>query len=94
MTIDTAIAMTLGEGDGSPKPSSVAAAGPSSSLTDRECQIVALLAAGKSNADIGRTLVVSTRTAETHVRHIMDKLGLSSRAQIAAWAASGGMDSD
>jgi DNA-binding CsgD family transcriptional regulator len=36
--------------------------------------------------------VVSARTAETHVRHIMDKLGFSTRAEIAAWAAANRLD--
>jgi predicted ATPase/DNA-binding CsgD family transcriptional regulator len=61
-------------------------------LTQREQQIATLLAEGMSNADIGRTLVVSARTAETHVRHIMDKLGFSTRAEIAAWAAAKSVD--
>jgi non-specific serine/threonine protein kinase len=61
-------------------------------LTQREQQIATLLAEGMSNADIGRTLVVSARTAETHVRHIMDKLGFSTRAEIAAWAAASRLD--
>lgn len=59
-------------------------------LTEREREIVALVAEGMSNAQIGRTLVVSARTVETHVRHIMDKLGYSSRAQIAGWVVAGG----
>jgi predicted ATPase/DNA-binding CsgD family transcriptional regulator len=58
-------------------------------LTERERQIAALVADGLSNAQIGRTLVVSARTVETHVRHIMDKLGFSSRAHIAGWIAAG-----
>ncbi|MER5635496.1 LuxR C-terminal-related transcriptional regulator [Kitasatospora sp. NPDC002227] len=57
------------------------------SLTPRERQIAALLAEGLSNKDIAARLVVSPRTAETHVDHILRKLGFSSRTQIAAWVA-------
>ncbi len=47
-----------------------------------------LVARGQSNIQIASELVISVRTAETHVQHIMDKLGCSSRAQIAAWSAA------
>ena len=44
-------------------------------------------AGGRSNVDIAAELVISQRTAENHVEHILIKLGFTSRAQIAAWAA-------
>ena len=47
-----------------------------------------LIAAGRSNKDIAAELVISQRTAENHVEHILIKLGFTSRAQIAAWAAA------
>jgi len=56
-------------------------------LTQREQDVAALVARGLSNGQIAATLVISARTVETHVEHIMDKLGVSTRAQIAAWAA-------
>jgi len=59
----------------------------SSPLTRRERQIADLLAQGMSNKDIASTLVISQRTAETHVENILIKLGFTSRAQVAAWAA-------
>jgi len=95
MAADQAIAFALGEadggaGNGSPTARVGAERSPGWELTERERQIADLLAAGMSNAAIGRTLLVSTRTAETHVRHIMDKLGVSTRTQIAVWAAAGG----
>jgi non-specific serine/threonine protein kinase len=53
-----------------------------------EQEVAALVARGMSNGQIAAMLVISARTVETHVQHIMDKLGVSARAQIAAWAAT------
>ena len=57
-------------------------------LTRREQDVAALVARGQSNGQIAAMLVISDRTVETHVQHIMDKLGCGSRAQIAAWSAA------
>lgn len=57
------------------------------SLTRREEEVAALLAAGKTNKEIASTLVISRRTAEAHVEHILVKLGFSNRAQVATWVA-------
>lgn len=54
-------------------------------LTAREREIAALVADGLSNREIARRLVITERTAENHVSHIMDKLGLASRTQVASW---------
>jgi predicted ATPase/DNA-binding CsgD family transcriptional regulator len=59
-------------------------------LTARERQIAGLVAQGLSNKQIASKLVISQRTAETHVEHILVKLGFTSRAQIAAWAVEEG----
>ena len=56
-------------------------------LTRREREIADLVADGLSNKDIAAKLVISRRTAEGHVEHILGKLGFTSRAQIAAWVA-------
>lgn len=56
-----------------------------SRLTPRERQVAALVSRGLSNQEIAGQLQVSPRTAETHVQHILNKLGFDSRAQIAAW---------
>jgi DNA-binding NarL/FixJ family response regulator len=53
-------------------------AGPLDGLTAREREILGLMAEGRSNAGICERLVLSTRTVETHVRTIMQKLGLAS----------------
>jgi DNA-binding CsgD family transcriptional regulator len=57
------------------------------SLTSREKEIAGLLAQGLSNKAIARSLVIAQRTAETHVRNVLVKLGLTSRSQVAAWVA-------
>jgi DNA-binding CsgD family transcriptional regulator len=57
-------------------------------LTVREREIAGLVAEGLSNKAIARKLVISERTAQNHVQHILVKLGFSNRAQIAAWAVS------
>jgi len=62
-------------------------AGPGTALTQREHEVVALLAAGLSNRDIAAKLVISPATAARHVANILAKLGFSSRSQVAAWAA-------
>jgi DNA-binding NarL/FixJ family response regulator len=59
----------------------------STQLTRRERQIADLVSQGMSNKEIAGTLVISQRTAESHVEHILTKLGFTSRAQVAAWLA-------
>jgi predicted ATPase/DNA-binding CsgD family transcriptional regulator len=56
-------------------------------LTRREREIAVLLAEGLTNREIADRLVISLRTAETHVDHILGKLGLTSRARVASWVA-------
>jgi DNA-binding CsgD family transcriptional regulator len=60
-------------------------------LSRREREVAALVARGLTNREIARTLVLSERTAENHVQHILTKLGFGARAQIAAWAVSEGL---
>lgn len=60
------------------------------SLTYREREVVALIAKGKSNKDIAAALVISERTARTHVSHLLGKLGLESRMQLAIWSHANG----
>ncbi|MGI5170103.1 LuxR C-terminal-related transcriptional regulator [Spirillospora sp. CA-253888] len=59
-----------------------------SPLTKREEQVARLVAQGLSNRQIAEKLVISKRTADSHIEHILTKLGFMSRAQIAAWAAT------
>jgi predicted ATPase/DNA-binding CsgD family transcriptional regulator len=57
-------------------------------LAPREADVARLVADGLTNKQVGARLFISERTVETHVRSVMNKLGVSSRAQIAAWVAS------
>lgn len=70
---------------GSSRLTSVRSVGP---LTSREREVVALVACGFTNKQIARELVITERTAENHLRHIFDKLGAATRAQVAAWAVA------
>jgi DNA-binding CsgD family transcriptional regulator len=60
-------------------------------LTGRELEVLRLLVEGKSDRAIAMELFISQRTAATHVRHIYDKLGVSSRAAAAAFAVRHGL---
>jgi DNA-binding NarL/FixJ family response regulator len=61
------------------------------SLTPREREVVALVAQGRTNREIGKQLGVAERTARTHVSNILAKLGLASRTQAAMWAVREGL---
>jgi DNA-binding CsgD family transcriptional regulator len=91
-SFDQAVALALGESDTDPAESG--RTGPVSQmpgnpggLTRRELEIAELLAEGLSNKDIAARLVISQRTAETHVDRILSKLGFTSRLQVASWVA-------
>ncbi len=60
-------------------------------LTPREREIVVLVADGLSNRQIAEQLFVSERTVETHVSHVLAKLGAGKRMDIATWAVAGGL---
>lgn len=60
-------------------------------LTRREVEIAELIAAGLTNREIADRLVISTKTVEHHVSHILDKLDLKGRAEIAAYAVRGSL---
>jgi tetratricopeptide (TPR) repeat protein len=60
-------------------------------LTERERQIVTLIAEGQSNREIADTLFLSKRTVDAHIGNILGKLGFSSRAQVVRWAVEKGL---
>ncbi|HEY2814426.1 MAG TPA: LuxR C-terminal-related transcriptional regulator [Acidimicrobiales bacterium] len=68
-------------------------AGPAA-LTPREREVVALLAEGLSNAELASRLFISPKTAAVHVSNILAKLGMTSRAEIAAFAAREGLSAE
>lgn len=61
---------------------------PKQRLSKRELEVARLVTQGLTNKEIASTLFISQRTAEGHVAQICNKLGFSTRAQIAAWAAT------
>ncbi len=60
-------------------------------LSDREREVLRLLALGHTNQEIAKMLYISVRTAETHRAHIMQKLRLSSRAELVRYALTEGL---
>ncbi|MBA2393618.1 MAG: response regulator transcription factor, partial [Ktedonobacteraceae bacterium] len=59
---------------------------PGEELTEREREVLALVAKGYTNKQIAEALSVTEKTARNHVSHILDKLGLSRRSEAAAYA--------
>ncbi|MET9231266.1 LuxR C-terminal-related transcriptional regulator [Lentzea sp. NPDC003310] len=81
LELEDAIAFAIGEEQTS-DPAPVVTLTP---LTRREQQVADLIAGGMSNKEIAARLVIARRTAEGHVERILQKLGFTSRAQIATW---------
>ncbi|MGW2828896.1 response regulator [Streptomyces sp. NPDC001286] len=67
------------------------APGRAGSLTEREREVLGLIADGRSNREIARTLVLSEKTVKTHVSNILMKLDLADRTQAALWAVRHGV---
>jgi two-component system, NarL family, nitrate/nitrite response regulator NarL len=65
---------------------------PGDALTPRESEIVGLVVRGLSNKEIGALLHIQVATVKTHVHHVLEKLQLSRRGEIAAWARSEGFE--
>jgi DNA-binding CsgD family transcriptional regulator/tetratricopeptide (TPR) repeat protein len=73
------------------RPGGAAARSPLAGLTDREVEVLRLLAAGHSNREIGAELFIATKTASVHVSNILAKLGAASRTEAAAIAHAQGV---
>jgi non-specific serine/threonine protein kinase len=78
LSLDDAIALAFGTG----RPRRRAVAG----LSEREVEVARLVADGFSNKAIAAKLQLSVRTVESHVRHVLAKVGLENRTQLATWA--------
>jgi non-specific serine/threonine protein kinase len=68
-----------------------AAPGPPGPLSPREREVAGLVARGLPDRQIAARLVVTERTAATHVEHILGQLGLTSRLQLGLWAEAHGL---
>ncbi len=88
LSLDETVAYALDEDPH--RPATPPREDPRAALTKREQQVADLIAHGLSNKEIAAKLVISQRTAESHVEHILTKLGLTNRAQVAAWMARQG----
>jgi non-specific serine/threonine protein kinase len=64
---------------------------PSTVLTRRETQVAVLVAAGRTNRQIGTALGIAEKTAEVHVQHVMAKVDARNRAEVAAWVVRQGV---
>jgi len=60
-------------------------------LIQREVEVLILVATGKTDREIGEELVITTRTASTHVGNILNKIGAANRTEAATYAASHGL---
>ena len=76
--VDDAVALAFGSAR--PRPASP------TGLSARELEVAGLVAAGLSNKAIAARLHLSVRTVESHVRHVLAKVGLDNRTQLATWA--------
>jgi two-component system, NarL family, response regulator NreC len=85
---EMAAAFSIGASEGSHRP---ARPGGIEHLSDREREVVALVALGHTNAEIGDRLHISEKTVETHRAHILRKLGLRTRADIVRFAIEHGL---
>lgn len=79
--------MNLSKGE----DSSISAQLEENPLSERELEVVGLIAEGMTNKEIAKALVIAEKTARNHVSRILTKLGLTRRSQAAAWAIKSGL---
>jgi NarL family two-component system response regulator LiaR len=72
-------------------PARTSEASPPGDLTERELEVVALVAQGLSNREIAEAFVISEKTVKTHIGHVLAKLGLKDRTQLAIYALRHGL---
>ena len=85
MELDQAIRLAMDEPEAA-QPA-VRQSRPVTALSPRELEVASLVARGLSNKEIAARLIIAERTVDTHVNHILTRLGFSSRVQLAAWHA-------
>jgi DNA-binding CsgD family transcriptional regulator len=90
LSMEQAIEYALNLPFGLPMPS-LKGLEPAQELTEREREVVALIARGLSNGEIADELVLSKRTVEHHIANILSKLGFTNRVQIVRWAIQNGL---
>ncbi|WP_253873738.1 ATP-binding protein [Actinomadura rupiterrae] len=90
LEVEDAAAFALGDDDlpaaRRPGPDAPDAAPEETPLTRRELEIADLVAEGLTNREIAERLVIAKRTVDSHLEHILGKLGFTSRTRVAAWA--------
>jgi non-specific serine/threonine protein kinase len=95
LAVEEAIEEALRDRGSAPEaatPTDIAAAASAADpLSPREREVAALIAQGLTNRQIADELMITQWTADTHVRHILTKLDVRSRAQVATWAAERGL---
>jgi DNA-binding NarL/FixJ family response regulator len=74
-----------------PGRASITTTRPAAALSDREVEVLRLVAGGLSNRQIAAALVISPRTVEHHVQHVYTKIGVSTRAAAAMFAMEHGL---
>ena len=82
---------TLGAALLAPQPEPIRPGGPGGELSEREVEVLRLIALGHTQADIAEQLYISVRTVESHRSHIHQKLGLRTRADLVAFARHAGL---
>ena len=87
MTVDEVVAFVLEEHEPAGPGEAPQQEEATAELTRRELEVAELVARGLSNKEIASALVISPRTAEGHVTRLLDKLGFTTRARVAAWVA-------
>ncbi|MGH2352397.1 MAG: tetratricopeptide repeat protein, partial [Chloroflexota bacterium] len=92
LSVEEAVAYALADTDTNSVPDGRATdTTRSTPLSRREQEVAVLIARGYTNRQIARELVITEGTAANHVIHILNKLGFSSRAQVAAWMVEQGL---
>ncbi len=88
LVLDPEVARTAMEQAG---PAAPGAADPYDSLTDREKQVLKLVAEGRSNKEVAEALGITVKTAMSHREHVMEKLGVHNRTELVRFALRKGV---